>query len=115
MASNIIIVQCWVCIYCKKKARNKEELDELYKKEKWAVMEESENVHWMKCKSCNQSFHVERMLKSVEPEEWSKVKKDIEAEVNLCAAELPCDKEEKQVVEDPTKLISFPPYQCKKW
>ena len=31
MASNI--VKQWVCIYCNKKANNKEELDELYKKD----------------------------------------------------------------------------------
>ena len=115
MASNIVVVQHWVCSYCKKKAGNKEELDELYKKEKWSVIEESENVCWMKCKSCDQSFHVECMLKSVEPEEWSEVKQDVKAEVNLRTAELPCDKEDKQVVEDPTGLISFPPYQYKKW
>ena len=115
MASNIVIIQHWVCIYCKKKAGNKEELDELYKKEKWVVIKEGENVCWMKCTSCDQSFHVECMLKSVKPEEWSKIKENIKREVNLCAAELPHDKEGKRVVEDPTKLISFPLYQCKKW
>ena len=97
------------------KAGNKEELDELYKKEKQAVIKEDENVRWMKCTSCDQSFHVECMLKSVEPEEWFKIKENIEMEVNLHATELPQDKEGKQMVEDPTKLVSFPLYQCKRW
>ena len=115
MASNIIVIQRWVCIYCKKKAGDKEKLDELYKKERRVVIEEGENVCWMKCTGCDQSFHVECMLKSVQPEKWSKIKENIETEVNLHATELPSDKEGKQLVEDPTKLVSFPPYQCKKW
>ena len=115
MASNIIVIQRWVCIYCKKKAGDKEKLDELYKKEKRVVIEEGENVRWMKCTGCDQSFHVECMLKSVQPEKWSKIKENIEMEVNLHATELPSDKEGKRLVEDPTKLVSFPLYKCKKW
>ena len=95
MASNIVIIQRWVCIYCKKKAENKEELDELYKKEKRVVIEKGENARWMKCTSCDQSFHVECMLKSVETEKFSKIKENIETEINLRASKLPRDKEGK--------------------
>lgn len=115
MASNIVIIQRWVCIYCNKKAGNKEELDELYKKEKRVVIEEGENMRWMKCTSCDQSFHVECMLKSVETEKLSKIKENVETEINLRASKLPRDKEGKRLVEDPNELVSFPPYQCKKW
>ena len=58
-------------------------------------------MHWLKCTSCNQSFHIDCMLKTLLSEKWSEIKQNMETEENKQATELPPDKKGEQKVEEP--------------
>ena len=70
-------------------ASKKEELNELFKRDHYAVLVESEDIHGMKRIACNQFFHSNCLLKQLTQGKWSGIKHNVESVVNQQVAELP--------------------------
>ena len=63
----------WICVLCGEMGKNLQDLEESFKK--GTVAKDGEEA-WMRCMTCDQSFHIKCLLAEVTEEEVDEVGKE---------------------------------------